>query len=683
MKKIIAGILLAAGFDLAAQAAGDSWKTDAAGAWTNTASWADGNVPGIAGGTNSADVATFSVTLTTNRVITVDTNRNIGGITFQNAANFSGTNAANSVGYTLSGGTLRLSNGGVIQVLETAAGTGSNNSTIASAVVIQGDGGSAMFKNDSASGASGLRIDGNVTGNSTAGNTTTLYLDGTSTAAGNGGSSRNNMVNFLGNGSAGGNLAVVKNGEGLWTLYAASTFTGGFIFNEGTIRYFGKNSIFGAGSLTIGDGVTFNHANTNQITFQNPLVVNGNFTINGANNTAFSGPADLGAFTRTITVNTSTQTVFSGVISGSGGLTKAGTAPLTLSGANNYSGNTTISAGTLIANADRALGGTANITVAQAAILTLTNGVLNNYINDVATLKLATNSTLNLNFTGTDAIGFLSLDGGVTWLSNGTYNADALIAAGGRGVYTGVGSLSVSSEPVPPPRSGLVFIIENYIEPLEVYVCAGQSNMAGKGKKAELPAELQAPQTNVFVFNGTDWVVMEPAATEGIGPEYSFAYEMQKALNKPIGIIQHDKGGTNLAEDWNPALPANLYVTLKDKVTAAQQSRKISVKGMIWMQGERDSNFADMAAAYGQNLTNLIQAARTDFNGLGMPFVAARVNPPYVYANLVRAAQETCAAMPYAWVNCDDLPKVDTLHYNTAGQVELGKRFAQSVLDLQ
>lgn len=242
---------------------------------------------------------------------------------------------------------------------------------------------------------------------------------------------------------------------------------------------------------------------------------------------------------------------------------------------------------------------------------------------------------------------------------------------------------SVRVVPERVPKRGMLFALQTKLEPLDVYVCAGQSNMAGAGTKPELPPELQAPQTNVFVFNGTGWDVMEPTAT-GVGPEISFAYAMQQALGKPIGIILHAVGGTNLATNWNPLLTAdagNLYAVLTNKVEAARQTREINIKGMLWMQGENDSRYADMAAAYGQNLTNLVLSARTDFQNASMPFVAGRVNPSYAYVALVRAAQESCALPGYSWVDCDDLPKnPDNLHYNTDGQVLLGQRFAEKIL---
>jgi len=76
----------------------------------------------------------------------------------------------------LTGGSLKLSNGGVIQ---TIAGTGSHTDTIASAITIQGDGGISYFSRVTLSATQPVCvISGAASGVSTTGNTTTLYLDG-------------------------------------------------------------------------------------------------------------------------------------------------------------------------------------------------------------------------------------------------------------------------------------------------------------------------------------------------------------------------------------------------------------------------------------------------------------------------------------------------------------------------
>jgi autotransporter-associated beta strand protein len=435
MNKRIVCLLLGTGFCFATQAASDSWKANLAGSWNIATNWTGGFVPGITNGTTNTDVATFATQLTTNRVITVDNNRNIGGITFQNPANATG--AATNVAYTLTGGSLLLSSGGVIQV---NTGSGTNTSTINSPIVIQGNNGSLTLLNNVAGDVAGLIV-GAISGASTAGNTTTLYLDGVSEAFGSFSSNRNSTVGALSDGGSGGKLSVVKNGSGLWTLSATnSTYTGGLTVNAGTVRYSGNGSQFGVGGvITIGTNVTFYHANTILITNTQPIAVNGDFTLAGSQNTLWAGAMNLGSSVRTITVE-KTNNTFSGVIS-NGGLIKAGAGELILSGTNTYAGGTTVSEGTLVAKVDGAFG-TNNVTVAGGATLTLTGGVLNNCIGDKAKLTLATNAVLNLNFSGVEKVGSLSLNGGSTLVPNGVYTA-AQLSTLGSGTYTGTGSIMV------------------------------------------------------------------------------------------------------------------------------------------------------------------------------------------------------------------------------------------------
>jgi autotransporter-associated beta strand protein len=434
------GLIL--GLCFAAQAADSSWSFDGASQWTNTLRWTAG-VPGIAGGSGSADVATFSTALTAARTITVDANRNIGGITFGNTSAF---------GYTLNTGVIQLSNGGVIQNL---AVTGAHTNTISSAIVIQGNGGNAAFTANATSGVSRLTINA-VSGVSTLGNTTTLTLDGSSATTNRTVSATVNGV--ISDGAAGGKLAVVKNGSGIWQLGSANnSFTGGLTINSGTLTAI--NSGLGNGTVTINGGALAGNSG-NSRSWTNTFVIGGNFTIGatGTGATKMDGTMDLGGAIRTITTGGATVAghTIAAVIS-NGGLIKIGSENLTISNANTYADGTIVSSGRLIGAADSAFG-TGGMTVADGATLILTNGVSNDYISDLAMLIMGTNSTLTLGFTGEDTVGGISLDGGATWLTNGTYSASALDALSTAAI-NGTGSLTVIPEPATIGMLGLGALI--------------------------------------------------------------------------------------------------------------------------------------------------------------------------------------------------------------------------------
>lgn len=428
--------MLVAGLCFTVQAASSSWNVDADSQWTNTLSWTAG-VPGQGGAPyTNLDVATFSTTLTASRLVTWDGARSIGGITFGNTSTF---------GYVLTNGlanngSLKLSDGGIIQSL---AGMGGTN-RIYQTTTLTGNG-TFLANATPAQGALVLAPVAGVVGKA-------LTLDGTSTAT--------NSVSSL----SGTGFSIVKNGTGYWQLNgSANSFSGGLTLNQGVLALVGGG--LGGGTVTINGG-TLTSVSSSPRTWTNFFVVNNNFALGnwdtgGTGILTLSGGMDLGGGTRILTMSNraaasspdTAGNIISGIIS-NGALTKAGPSYLVLSNANTYAGGTIVSTGTLTAAASGALGA-GDITVAGGAKLTLTNSMSSDFINDAAKLTLGTNSTLNLIFTGADNIGGLSLDSGATWLAGGTYTAAALTAAGGRGTYTGAGSLTV-----PATRTLGLYIIQ-------------------------------------------------------------------------------------------------------------------------------------------------------------------------------------------------------------------------------
>ncbi|MCX5678072.1 MAG: autotransporter domain-containing protein, partial [Candidatus Omnitrophica bacterium] len=140
--------------------------------------------------------------------------------------------------------------------------------------------------------------------------------------------------NLSGNytGIASGTGGITTAGTGVLTLSGANDYTGAT-----TINALSRLTLDGTGTIEGSSGV----ANAGTLTIQ------GNKTIDSMTG---AGVTTLGANTLTIGDATGTSGTYSGVASGTGGITKAGAGTLTLSGANDYTGVTTYTAGTVSAN---------------------------------------------------------------------------------------------------------------------------------------------------------------------------------------------------------------------------------------------------------------------------------------------------------------------------------------------
>ena len=77
---------------------------------------------------------------------------------------------------------------------------------------------------------------------------------------------------------SGGVQSITKNGSGVLSINGVNTFSGGVTLGAGTL-YLGNNKALGTGTLTINGGVLGGIAALS-ITNNNPIVANGNFTIN-------------------------------------------------------------------------------------------------------------------------------------------------------------------------------------------------------------------------------------------------------------------------------------------------------------------------------------------------------------------------------------------------------------------
>ncbi|AKC82294.1 hypothetical protein IMCC26134_05025 [Verrucomicrobia bacterium IMCC26134] len=181
-------------------------------------------------------------------------------------------------------------------------------------------------------------------------------------------------------------LAINTTG-GNTTLAGANVYSGGTTLTAGTLQL-GVNSAgavgavtssaIGTGTLALNGGQISSNTAGNNRSILNAITIGGNVILGDASNNGtltFSAGADIGSSTRTFT--TASAATFSGNINGTGGITKAGAAALTLSGNSTYSGGTTLSAGTLILGLDTfgAVGAVTNGSVGNGT-LTLNGGTI-------------------------------------------------------------------------------------------------------------------------------------------------------------------------------------------------------------------------------------------------------------------------------------------------------------------
>ncbi|MBC7366646.1 MAG: autotransporter-associated beta strand repeat-containing protein [Undibacterium sp.] len=168
-----------------------------------------------------------------------------------------------------------------------------------------------------------------------------------------------------------GSGSLTKSGNGTWTLSANNTFTGTTTVSGGTLQI-GAGGTTGSiiGNILNNAALSFNRSDA--LTYAGVISGTGSLTTLGTGtttltgNNTYTGATTISAGTLQIgngstagsvtgniansaalTFNRSDALTYAGVISGTGSFNKTGAGTLTLSGANTYTGTTTVSAGTL------------------------------------------------------------------------------------------------------------------------------------------------------------------------------------------------------------------------------------------------------------------------------------------------------------------------------------------------
>jgi hypothetical protein len=224
----------------------------------------------------------------------------------------------------------------------------------------------------------------------------------------------------------------------------------------------------------------------------------------------------------------------------------------------------------------------------------------------------------------------------------------------------------------------------------ELYILAGQSNMAGRGTITDNLKNEGNDRLYMLTKDNT-WVLakhplhFDKPAVAGVGPGLAFGIQMATGnTSVKIGLIPCAVGGTPI-EHWLPgaydaATNTHPYDDAAARIKFAMQYGII--KGIIWHQGEANSK-PEQVKAYLWQLKELIQRFRTLVNNPTLPFVVGELGnyrPEYVNFNMEIIKLPT--AVPYTAVVTTEglVHRGDTTHFDSPSAETLGRHYAVKMI---
>lgn len=278
----------------------------------------------------------------------------------------------------------------------------------------------------------------------------------------------------------------------------------------------------------------------------------------------------------------------------------------------------------------------------------------------------------------------------------------------------------------------------------DLYFLGGQSNMEGFGTNQELTEVQRQPVDGAWIYQSTPvadqqpalglglWAPVQPGHGTGFvsdggknqlssrfGVELSFAAELRKQRPaRGVAIIKYARNGSSIDPTaagnwgcWSPDFDAptgayrdvNQYDQFLATVRRALETEDIDgdgnrdrlvPAGIVWMQGESDATTTEeVARTYDQRLKNLMDLIRAALGVDDLPVAIGRISDAkrgseqltWKHGDLLREAQARFVYHDRSArlvIETDQYDYSDPWHYDTKGYLDLGKRFADSILSL-
>lgn len=224
---------------------------------------------------------------------------------------------------------------------------------------------------------------------------------------------------------------------------------------------------------------------------------------------------------------------------------------------------------------------------------------------------------------------------------------------------------------------------------LDLFLCIGQSNMAGRGIITD---NYRGSIKNVYLLTPVGG--MEPARNplnkystirkrvdlQGVGPAYSFAKAVAEKTGRSLGLVVNARGGSSI-NSWLKGAKDDYY---GEALLRMRQAMKFgTLKAIIWHQGESDSS---APAAYMLKLQRLVADLREDLGDAKLPFIVGELaewrknGTSAAFNEMLRTVSQH---IPYSYcVSSGELvPLINESdpHFSADSQIILGRRYAEAV----
>lgn len=227
------------------------------------------------------------------------------------------------------------------------------------------------------------------------------------------------------------------------------------------------------------------------------------------------------------------------------------------------------------------------------------------------------------------------------------------------------------------------------------FLLAGQSNMAGRGfvePQDTLPNKrlLTINKDLELVYAKEPLHFYEPHLT-GLDCGMSFGRTLLSSVPDSVSIllIPTAIGGSSI-QQWlgdSTFRGVKLMSNFKEKLKLANMHG--TVKGILWHQGEANSNDDEDIKSHSARLEQLFRIFRNIAHDESLPILAAELGSyssnPKNWQAINAAIKATVAKDAYSsLISTQDLRhKGDQVHFNSEGQRAMGERFARAYLNLK